>query len=184
MSLLAAVTLGVVAWRSRSMSRQWFTASPGGRLWVITTSPQRLVLSICSPWPGESDSGFSSRDHANGTDNLRPWFDGAQNKLITYQLPLHVDETEGQMTVATRLSDKRAALPNEPIIYFTPMQMTVWRFPYPVAIAPLSVLPITARRIRTRRRVKGVLCPVCGYDLQATPGRCPECGRVPVRAAT
>jgi hypothetical protein len=58
--------------------------------------------------------------------------------------------------------------------YFVPL----WAF-----VAMFAILPAvwhTALARRQMRRMAGC-CLKCGYDLRATPDRCPECGTVPGR---
>jgi hypothetical protein len=44
------------------------------------------------------------------------------------------------------------------------------------SILPLLEFLVLRRRRRRRRRLDQGLCRSCGYDLRATPNRCPECG--------
>ena len=50
-------------------------------------------------------------------------------------------------------------------------------FPHWVLVVALSIAPaIRVRKRRMVRRAVGEYCSACGYDLRATPDRCPECG--------
>jgi hypothetical protein len=58
------------------------------------------------------------------------------------------------------------------------LSVPLWLVVVLTAIAPARRLKRRYGRL-DRRRARG-FCPRCGYDLRATPDRCPECGAVAI----
>jgi hypothetical protein len=59
---------------------------------------------------------------------------------------------------------------------FRVLTVSYWCMVVVAGALPASWLTAYARRRRCWRRAVKRLCPGCGYDLRASPGRCPECG--------
>jgi hypothetical protein len=59
----------------------------------------------------------------------------------------------------------------------------VVRVPHWFVFGLAAVLPVTRLLLRRKRRLPGC-CASCGYDLRATPDKCPECGTVVAKAAS
>jgi len=105
---------------------------------------------------------------------MRP---GSMLKLVPTTMMMNGSKT----TVQVRIAVPVPGLPPvaEPVYSAHSLVISYW---LPIVVA--SILPLLAmwkRLQRWRTDLRG-LCPICGYDLRATPDRCPECGLVPVKA--
>ena len=76
--------------------------------------------------------------------------------------------------------DQRARYTVWPDDHFTGVMVPAWLCAALLAAPPLAWF---RRQVRDRRRHKKGLCPACGYDLRATPDKCPECGHAPAANA-
>jgi hypothetical protein len=71
----------------------------------------------------------------------------------------------------------RPLAPLAPWLMLRPLDAWIvpyWALALPFCLPPLRRTFLFARRQLRRRRQQ---CPACGYDLRASPARCPECGQ-------
>jgi hypothetical protein len=92
-----------------------------------------------------------------------------------------IRNTYGVRTYQIRVTDVTSGIP-------TPISdVRYYAIPYSTCLLISGVLPaawLTSRRLSVWNRSRPLKhpkghCSACGYDLRATPGRCPECGNVP-----
>jgi len=85
----------------------------------------------------------------------------------------------GDAAVVRRLANfVSGGLPQPGLIDGGGFEVSLWPLVACLAILPALWLFRRGRFVAARRMARG-LCPSCGYDMRATPDRCPECGATP-----
>jgi hypothetical protein len=103
------------------------------------------------------------------------WKDGDEHWIYAHESqvrPSLVAQQNIDLTLSTGLRFRYSI---ERSYLWTNSQLVI---PYWVPIVLTAILPtIWFIRFRRHENSAAPLCPVCGYDLRATPERCPECGQ-------
>jgi hypothetical protein len=190
----SALLLGllVVLW-FRSRSAMDVVTIPAGRdtAWMITSHRgQWIELASFAGWP-EPRLGWWSRPdyrdvgpfkfwqaHRTGGGYRISWRDGQM--ILPRQRTGGPIAYEGAYARATQLGYP-GAIANGSLDWLMTRGWEL-KMPFAFPIAAAALLPLAwstsriVRHVRRRGRASGGCCPTCGYDICATPDRCPECG--------
>jgi hypothetical protein len=164
-SLLCVAT--VVLWVGAQYRRGFAArAIRGGRAWSVEIEHDRLIVMRVTPWP---------------LPDYRTWVTYGAHKP---HWPAFLTGRNGSdhSFAGIYIASGVGKLWWEDVPQPSPVSYVRVDVHY-LSLATVTALPaglVVARRRRARRlssrRARAGLCAACGYDLRATPGRCPECG--------
>jgi hypothetical protein len=163
----AAVVLWVWSYRARAIVRTEHSGSPSGTLTIVDVSWQRGILQLgrMTLWDRPASPSPRSRwrfRYESGPPDPSRLLEGGRLGFNHFtQTWVYIPATG-----ARRRTD----------VVELPLAAVVLGSAVMPAILGISVI---RRRRRLDRSGGARPCLACGYDLRATPDRCPECGAVP-----
>jgi hypothetical protein len=145
----------------------WRLVSERGRLWVDNTPLQEIYLRPVEDFL-RARAAAAKRLQAQLDVVNAPWSTG-QGADVSQIAQSYTNEVFRTAWVKRRY----------PIGTFTVVRRDLP--PCWVWVAFFAALPLFRLKaiLSSRRMLQPGHCPVCGYDLRATPDRCPECGTAP-----
>lgn len=167
---LALCVAATALWVRSYWRRDSFGGNGRTSLWAVHSS--RGSVAIEHSRLVEGPAHFETVGFRHGSDApqpLRPTSLPRQDCTVHLRLP-GISLTAGTLKIGFN---------TDPAIPVETAQELI--FPYGLVVLLAAVLPCRWLLIRYRkaRLAAGAKpCPRCGYDLRATPERCPECGTV------
>ena len=127
------------------------------RLYIATLRPAGLYLGIS--FNSDAPAGWDSKRIKDYSDT---GFFSESPRLAGFFIG-HFNFTTGPRGAGSYPTD--------------PMHFVILPFWFLIFLPTALLIPLLRRRKRITPRVG--FCKACGYDLRATPARCPECGATP-----
>jgi hypothetical protein len=163
-----------------------FIFTTGGRLWWVMSSRGEVSVICVRRWPRPERFRWVTDDSSYAIPTVSytapPEFgsewrvagaSGENTEVSTWLdeagTPVSLAESENRSTRQGGPVHESGMMPCRSV------SVPLWMPLVLGGVAP-GILLATRVRARRRRRLASGLCPTCGYDLRATPARCPECG--------
>jgi hypothetical protein len=169
------VVIGIL-WAVSYLAPAWRPWRLWGGTWAVATGPGQMAVGEFQvvEFPTSMDPMDLARVHVHGEAG---WY--AQASSYNHLLG---DRFEGQVIYDAIYTRSRRIKGHAPRFGHLRIWFLSCHCLMSLALLPMTIaIGFTCIGVRVgNRSIPSGCCPTCGYDLRATPTRCPECGKQPM----